>query len=279
MDPIKEEVQYIKDTPIRIIHDSEISMFRGRLQPHWHEEIEIDCVLNGNVNYIINGTNYKVSQGEIVVVDSNIIHSGCCSEGTTLEETRAEVLTIQINKSVLNYANYEIPAFQEHINSAEGQEMKSIMLEMMNNYERKPPYYEMLINSLCLKLCYCLLSRHSSDRSGFGPSGKVNDSLKLALQYIENHCTEELKLEDITELTGYNTSYFSRIFHQYTGFTFVEYLNRCRANTAARYLMESDKSISDIAMDSGFPNVSYFITFFKREFKTTPERYRRLNKH
>ena len=50
MDPIKEEVQYIKDTPIRIIHDSEISMFRGRLQPHWHEEIEIDCVLNGNVN-------------------------------------------------------------------------------------------------------------------------------------------------------------------------------------------------------------------------------------
>ena len=65
MDPIKEEVQYIKDTPIRIIHDSEISMFRGRLQPHWHEEIEIDCVLNGNVNYIINGTNYKVSQGEI----------------------------------------------------------------------------------------------------------------------------------------------------------------------------------------------------------------------
>ena len=43
----KEEVKYIEDTPIRIILDDEISILKGKLPPHWHNEIEIDLVLHG----------------------------------------------------------------------------------------------------------------------------------------------------------------------------------------------------------------------------------------
>ena len=277
MDPVKEEVHYITDTPVRIAYDDQISIFRGKLPPHWHEEIEIDFVIKGSVYYIVNGTTYHVLQGEVIVIDSNVIHSGRCSDGNTVEETRAEVLTIQINESVFKYANYQTPSFQVHISNSESVEVRSIMMDILTIYQQKKPYYEMLINSHCLKLCYCLLAKHSSESKTMAESSKINNEIKRAIQYIEDHFGEPLTLQHMTVLTNYNTSYFSRVFHQYTGFTFVEYLNRCRAKVAARMLVESDKSVSDISYESGFPNISSFITFFKREYNTTPEKYRRSN--
>lgn len=102
----KEEVKYIEDTPIRIILDDKISIWKGKLPLHWHNEIEIDLVLQGSVYYIVNGTSYHVAKDEIVIVDSSVIHSGRCSDGSTVEETHAEVMTVQINKDVFRYANY-----------------------------------------------------------------------------------------------------------------------------------------------------------------------------
>ena len=107
-------------------------------------------------------------------------------------------------------------------------------MELKNLFEQQPPYYEILLNSDVLKLGYSLLTKHSlNEKDGKSPAN-VNNLLK------------------------YNASYFSRRFHQYTGFTFVEYLNRCRTSLAAQMLLESEKTVSEIAMDCGFPNMSFF---------------------
>ena len=275
MEARKEEVQYIKDTPIRIIMDSEVSVLRGKLPPHWHDEIEINYVLKGSVYYIVNGITYSVSRDEVVVIDSSVIHSGRCGDGNTVEETHAEILTLQINKDVFRYASYDIPSFQVFLTRAESAELRSIMSEIKSIYEQKDRYYEMLLNSQILKLCYCLLSRHSADSGSPAIPGKTNKEIKQVLRYIEDHCTEKVKLEDAADLINYNPSYFSRLFHQFTGFTFVEYLNRCRTDAAVRMLQETDRTISEIAMECGFPNVSSFITFFKRQYQMTPEKYRK----
>jgi len=274
----KEEVWYIDDTPIRIVVDDQISMVRGVLMPHWHEAVEIDCVLKGKVYYTVEGVTYKLEQGDIIVVSSGMIHSGRCSEGNTIEETAAEVMTIQVNKDVFHYSNYDDPVFEVFHPKENNAELLPVLMRIKTVFQQQLPYYEVLLNSSLLELCYHLLIQQSEQGISNRSANSGNNEIKEALQYIENHCRERLSLEDVACALKYNTSYFSRLFHQYTGFTFVEYLNRCRTVAAANTLLESDKTISEIALDCGFPNVSSFITFFKRQYKMTPESYRKSSK-
>lgn len=271
----KEEVQYIRDTPVRIVIDDTISVLKGRLMPHWHEEIEIDCVLKGVVYYTVEGVTYCLNQGDVVVVNSGAIHSGRCREGTSFEETNAEVMTIQINKNVFHYASYADPVFETYIPREHNSDLRSILMEIRTIYKQQNRYYEILLNSGVLKMCYCLLTNHTVQEKDVKSSNSANQEIKQALKYIEDHCMEKLRLEDVAGQLKYNTSYFSRRFHRYTGFTFVEYLNRCRTEAAAEMLLESDKTVAGIALDCGFPNVSSFITFFKRQYHMTPEQYRK----
>ena len=274
----KEEVRYISDTPIRIVVDDQISIARGILMPHWHEAVEIDCVLKGMVYYTVEGVNYRLEQGDIVVVDSGMIHSGRCSEGDTVEETKAEVMTIQVDKDVFHYSRYEDPDFAVFHPREENSEILPVLMKIKTVFQQQLPYYEVLLNSSILELCYQLLTKQSLQERNSKSSNAGNSEIKEALQYIENHCREKLSLEEVAGILKYNASYFSRRFHQYTGFTFVEYLNRCRTAEAADLLLGSDKTVSEIALDCGFPNVSSFITFFKRQYKMTPDLYRRSTK-
>ena len=275
----KEEVKYIEDTPIRIILDDEISILKGKLPPHWHNEIEIDLVLQGSVYYIVNGTSYHVAKDEIVIVDSSVIHSGRCSDGSTVEETHAEVMTVQINKDVFRYANYTIPSFQVFLSKQHNAKLRAIMAQIKDIYEKKAEYYELLLNSEVLKLCYCLLINHSIQNETQEIFRHTTREIKRAIQYVEHHCSEKLNLGDVASFIHYNPSYFSRRFHQFTGFTFNEYLNRCRIDAASKMLLETEKTISEIGLECGFPSVSSFITFFKRQHQVTPEKYRKSYSH
>lgn len=274
----KEEVQYITDTPIRIVVDDQISMVRGTLMPHWHDAVEIDCVLRGTVYYTVEGVTYKLQQGDIVVVGSGLIHSGRCSEGNTPEDTEAEVMTIQVDKDVFHYSNYIDPVFEVFHPRENNAELLPVLMKVKTIFQQKRPYYEVLLNSSLLELCYYLMVYQSKRGKSVKTANAGNSEIKEAIKYIENHSREKLTLKEVAKNLKYNASYFSRLFHQYTGFTFVEYLNRCRTTAAADILLESDKTISEIAMDCGFPNVSSFITFFKRQYKMTPESYRKAAK-
>ncbi len=274
----KEEVQYITDTPIRIVVDDQISMVRGTLMPHWHDAVEIDCVLRGTVYYTVEGVTYKLQQGDIVVVGSGLIHSGRCSEGNTPEDTEAEVMTIQVDKDVFHYSNYIDPVFEVFHPRENNAELLPVLMKVKTIFQQKRPYYEVLLNSSLLELCYYLMVYQSKQGKSVKTANAGNNEIKEAIKYIENHSREKLTLKEVAKNLKYNASYFSRLFHQYTGFTFVEYLNRCRTTAAADILLESDKTISEIAMDCGFPNVSSFITFFKRQYKMTPESYRKAAK-
>ena len=105
----KEDIRYIETTPLRVVHHM-VSALRGPLSPHWHEEIELDYVMNGSVIYIVNGVTYQLSQGEIAVMNSGAIHSGIWGKYERIEDTAAEVLTV-----LLDIKLFELGAVLERI--------------------------------------------------------------------------------------------------------------------------------------------------------------------
>ena len=269
----KQEVKYIGSTSLHVSHDPAFGL-RGPLPPHWHEEVELDYVLNGSLIYIINGVSTKVSQGEIAVVNSSVVHSGLALD----DAPRAEVLAVLIDRKLFEpYLGEKPPMFKTFLPESENEELRKIMTELGVAYLRKEPYYELLLRANTLRLCRCLLIRHrveeNEEEQIFASSMR---EIKTALRYIEEHCTERLRLEDIAGVINYNPSYFSRRFHQFTGFTISDYLNRCRVKAASQLLRETDAPLSDVAFACGFPSVSSLITFFKRQYQITPDRYRRL---
>jgi AraC family transcriptional regulator of adaptative response / methylphosphotriester-DNA alkyltransferase methyltransferase len=80
--------------------------------------------------------------------------------------------------------------------------------------------------------------------------------------------------EDYTHGSPYH---LHRTFKKIKGITPVEYIQQLRINTAKNYLIHSDRTVADIAMIVGMPNVPYFITLFKKKTGHTPKQYRQLN--
>lgn len=93
--------------------------------------------------------------------------------------------------------------------------------------------------------------------------------------YIREHFREDISRDDVAAAVYVTSSYLSRIFRTETGMKITDFLTRCRIEEAKRLLRTTDRSVSDIAVDSGFESFSYFSTVFKKVVGVTPVQYRK----
>lgn len=99
-------------------------------------------------------------------------------------------------------------------------------------------------------------------------------SAKSMLDYIDRHYREKLTLETLAAFTGYNRTYLSTFFKLQTGTNFHEYLTRIRFQYAVRDLTYTDKSLTEVALDNGFPELKLFNARFRNTFGQSPAQYR-----
>ena len=104
--------------------------------------------------------------------------------------------------------------------------------------------------------------------------GKNHDLIKKAILYISGNFSGELTLEEVAAHVHLNPAYFSSLFKQSTGSSFKEYLNMVRIEESKRLLANTDYTIIDIAVASGFGDQSYFCRVFKKYTGLTPRQYR-----
>lgn len=96
-----------------------------------------------------------------------------------------------------------------------------------------------------------------------------------ATDYIEAHYADEkLSLQELCRHVLMSTSYFSLVFKQYTGETFVEYLTRVRIERAKALLLSTDLKFYEIASRVGYADPNYFSILFKKHTGTTPRNFR-----
>ena len=101
-----------------------------------------------------------------------------------------------------------------------------------------------------------------------------SERLKGILRYISKNYYSELSIPSMAEKFHMSEKYFSRYFRVSTGQNFTEYLNTLRIEKSLEFLRYTDNSITDIALDCGYENISYFNRIFKRYMNTSPLKYR-----
>ncbi len=93
---------------------------------------------------------------------------------------------------------------------------------------------------------------------------KVKNKLKLIITYIENNYTHAISIQDIADECHFSESHFMKFFKQCTGTSFISYLNDYRLLIASRLLTSTDLPVTQIAVECGFDNISYFNRCFKK---------------
>ena len=98
--------------------------------------------------------------------------------------------------------------------------------------------------------------------------------MKLMMQYISEHFSEEITIADLAECAMISESECLRCFHNTIGTTPIQYVKQFRIHKAAALLGSTDLKVVDIGSLCGFQEMSYFAKSFKKVYGCTPTEYR-----
>lgn len=101
--------------------------------------------------------------------------------------------------------------------------------------------------------------------------------IESAKRYIEESYMLELTLTSLAEQYNYNSTYFSEIFKEAAGISFIQYVTEVRMKHAIRLLKETQLTVWDVTELTGFRSPSYFSSKFKKMFNISPSDYRLLH--
>ena len=153
--------------------------------------------------------------------------------------------------------------------------------EKITSYTELDPYGELEIYSILLEfIAFCgknLSTIQGSDSDSAGDACKHTLSLSNVCSYISEHFTENLTLENIATYAGFSKYHSERIFTDYAGSTFYQYLQQMRINYAQTLLSNPELSITDISYQAGFASSTAFTRAFKKSTGYPPSQFRMLN--
>ena len=107
----------------------------------------------------------------------------------------------------------------------------------------------------------------------FGRTTK--STMERVVQYIQSNYSSELRLELLANIFGYNSAYLGKVFHQYTGENFNNYLDTIRITEAKRLLAMDEYKVYEVAEMVGYTNINYFHNKFKKYVGISPLSYKR----
>lgn len=267
-----EQVRTEEGIPARIYYGGS-GLDKLRYPLHWHHNLEFDLVLEGCIRGRIGQMDTEARPGEIFFVNSDELHE------TDASGEAMRSVTILLSDELLREYCPDLDSYCFRFEKGSDQEKRlaKLILACGEAYVRKNEYYELELSVLLREICLILLRecrelKHIT--AGIGKKTEVTGRIKQSISYMEQNYENPVTIERMGEVMGMTPSYFSRFFRQSTGQTFHSYLMSIRICHARKELEESEKSITQIAFDCGFPNVKSFIETFKKEHGTTPARYR-----
>jgi AraC family transcriptional regulator of adaptative response / methylphosphotriester-DNA alkyltransferase methyltransferase len=98
-------------------------------------------------------------------------------------------------------------------------------------------------------------------------------------KYIETNYNEALRLQTIADMCHGSPYHLHRTFKRIKGMTPAAYILHLRIDEASQLLIDTDRTVADIAITVGLPNTTYFITLFKKMTGFTPKDYRQTNRN
>ncbi len=247
---------------------------------HWHRELELIYVRSGCLQVKVGDTDYAVSSGEVLIVNSQQLHLMGSEGGGVYYHTilfPLEFLSFQTMDALeeelmlpLRTGKRLLPArVPRSVLTAENLGLLDQVLEVNR---RKDAFFQLETRVLLLMFLLEVIRCQPPDRFDAAPGDTMQKEL---LEYIRLNYRSRLTLEELAERFHLSPKYLSRYFKEHFHLTFSKYLSHLRLTQAKALLETTELPVTEIAMSCGYGSVSFFIREFGRANGAAPLQYRR----
>lgn len=248
---------------------------------HWHDELEIIYVKSGFLTVNISGENYIGKPGDAFVVSPGNLHFMGSQTGTV------DYFTFLFPLKYIAFRTDDMldDKLIEPLNSGHlmiSPEIKDTVKEQCEQlagvYAAEIDESESKITSQIRKKIILLQFIHELWKKGFivenDTTGR-NTVEKEMVSYIQQNYMGKILLREFGEQFHLSEKYISRYFKEHFHITLSQYVTYLRLEHAKQMLQETDISVTEVAMQSGYQNISYFIRSFKKTYGVSPLKYRK----
>ncbi len=274
-----ETVEYERKRSI-LLHDNvEYETF----PVHWHNAVEIIMPLENHYVVSAGDTVYDIPEYDVLIVPSGELHG-------MPELIPGHRLIFQCDNEVLEGASVLDPIMRALsstllINDDYNRDIhrlaKKIMLDIYSLYYSNSEIADVKIYTMLLELFTSI--REFQLETGRNAVSADNEEdtdcvgkFDFILKYIDNNYMNDITLDDLANIAGYSKFHFSRIFKQYNSMSYLQYINARRTKAAEILLLDSELSVTEVAMRSGFKSITTFNRIFKEIKHCTPTDFKKL---
>lgn len=271
-----------KDDPFSTYHIENAGR-SFQIPVHWHDEFEIIYVRSGFLAVSISGESYIGKTGDAFVVSPGNLHLMGSQTGTV------DYYTFLFPLKYISFRTDDMldEKLLEPLNSGHlmicprvKDTAKELCEQLIEIYMAKKDESESKIATQVRTKIILLQFILEMWKKGFvienDTSGR-NTVEKEMVSYIQQNFTGKISLREFGEQFHLSEKYISRYFKEHFHITLSQYVTYLRLEHAKQLLQDTDIPVTDVAMQSGYQNVSYFIRSFQKAYAVSPLKYRKNN--
>lgn len=262
---------------------------RGYMDLHWHEELQMNLVISGTMQIQVNGVEYILEKGQGIFINRNFLHitTGLTGDGQYVSfnfpermlgffsGSRMEQDDVQPFTSRYAFSAVVLTpdvSWQKSV-LAQIWELRDLFLEEI--WKGKKGHAEYRASLLITGVWYQLITHIGGELRAVSNAGvRKQERIQAMLSYIHNNYMFPIKLKQIAMAASVSEGECCRCFQEMVRKSPNQYLVSYRIARAMELLAATEKSVTEIAADTGFSDTSHFIQYFRRQNGVTPKAYR-----
>lgn len=254
---------------------------------HYHEMIELQFFVKGEADVYIGNNLYKAEAGDLVVINSGEIHSMYSKKGVDFIVVQVDPEFLYTSDKTTSRIKYVYPFLNSNSGNPRmfkkqdisGLNIEQLITNILKQCTDMDFGFELSAKGDIYNLFFAILNYLKQQ-------GKINDIavmlendtsniLYKVFEFVKNNYSSDITAKDAAIVANLSYSYFSRLFNSAMNMNFSEYLTSVRIARAEQLLIDTDKSMTQIAYECGFSTSSYFIMKFKQKNKVPPLVFRK----
>ncbi|MFC4778769.1 AraC family transcriptional regulator [Paenibacillus sp. GCM10023252] len=262
---------------------------------HAHEHLQLCYMLSGSCLHWVRGESFILMRGDLISIPPHREHRLETRDGMDYAMIQVDFMPHAINEGLRDLTHMQnfldfayirpiisidnvIPKMA--LSSPAQAQVESILKNLLDEWENREEGYQLAIKAELLKLLVITgrqYARFSStqDQEASHHVHLHRRALLEAIEHMEKHFDEDLRLEDMASKALMSPSYFSYMLKMIKGKTFIELITDLRMQAAIELLRTSHYSITEIALQSGYNHISHFNRTFKKHTRVTPGYFRK----
>lgn len=249
---------------------------------HCHEELELNFIMNAKgAKRVVGDHIAEIGELELVLLGSNLPHVW---QTYKCKSKEIREITIQFHKDLLDekFLRRNQLSFIRNMleKSARGilfskETIQQLMprLKLLNQKQGFDSVLELIsiLHDLSISRNMHILSDATFSNAELSYNSR---RIEKVFEYMNQNFDRPVTLTEVAKLSNMTEVSFSRFFKTRTGITFIDSLTEMRLGHASRMLIDTTESVSEVAYNCGFNNISNFNRIFKKKKGCTPKEFR-----